>query len=614
MCGIVGFTGKPDTEKLQTMLRFIQHRGPDDDATCELENFQLGMRRLAIIDLTDDLYPITNETGEILCVFNGEIYNYQDLTAELKAKGHQFKTKSDTETIVHGYEEWGIDFVQKLRGMFVIVLYDKREKKLFLIRDRLGIKPLYYTEVEDRIVWASELKAILGAWDIDRSADNVSVLRFLMSRVHDDTDRTFFANIKRVLPGHYMQVDATGKKEIIRYWELKTNPDFKSAKPDKEYAAEFREQFTESMRLHLISDVPLGFTLSGGLDSSSVTSVAKGLIQQGSDTHTHNKLLTFSALHPGETIDESEYINEVVKHTGATAYSVVPNVDEFWREINTWMYYQEEPTISTAPYAYYTVMRKAKEHVKVLLSGQGGDELMAGYIPYFMSYIQSAQDAGAWWEIMRECIQGFDLYAPFVGQKLQAKFTAQPQINPLSALRVDNQAKETMRLISHRHERNLNKRLLFDITAGSVPNLLRYEDKNSMAHSIESRVPFLDHVFVEFVHTLPIDQKIKYGWNRHVYRLAMQGLIPEKNRTRRSKIGFVNSEWEWLQEKHVEIKAIFASAEFGSRSFWHADKVLDQFTQWVDGKIGGDGLFFWRVLSTELWMRIYVDKQVQLIS
>lgn len=614
MCGIVGFTGTKDTEKLQAMMDCIVHRGPDDDAKFEREHFQMGMRRLAIIDLTDDLYPMSNETGDVYCVFNGEIYNYQVLREELKAKGHDFKTASDTEVIIHGFEEWGVKVWERLRGMFVIILYDARIEQLYIVRDRMGIKPLYYSEVEEggesRLVFASELKAIVQNWPIDRSPDDASVWRFLLSRVHDDSKHTFFGNIKRLLPAHYIQIEADGNFRIERYWELQTNPEFKSTKSDVEYANEFRDQFVESMRLHLIADVPVGVTLSGGLDSSSVTCVARKLINEGTDVHTdHNKLMTFSALHPGETIDESEYINEVVKFAQTDAHSVVPNVDEFWNEINTWMYYQEEPTISTAPYAYYTVMREAHKYVTVLLSGQGGDELMAGYIPYFMSYIQSAQDAGLVWEILRESVQGFDLYAPFIKEKISARLNRDNVLSPRQMLTIPELvATEMKSRIEHTHDRNLNKRLLFDLTAGSVPNLLRYEDKNSMAHSIESRVPFLDHVFVEFVHSLPIDQKIKFGWNRYVYRNAMKGLMPEKNRLRRNKIGFVNSEWEWLKAKSTEILGIFRSDEFRSRKYWDATKVMQNFQAWVNGQIQGDGLFFWRVLSTELWMRLYVDQ------
>lgn len=610
MCGIVGFTGTPDKFKLKQMTDSIAHRGPDGESFYESDNVQLGMRRLSIIDLvTPNIYPVTNEEKTLFCEFNGEIYNYKDLRQELISQGHKFHTESDSETIVHGYEQWGEDVVKHLRGMFTFALYDTDKKQLMVARDRLGIKPMYYAEFDGRVIFASEIKAILAAWPIDRRPDDASVWRFLATRVHDDNKFTFFANVKRILPGHYMLIDEHGNYRFQQYWQPEVNPQFHSDKPDNYYSDLLREKILESMKLHLITDVPLGITLSGGLDSSAVASMARKLIDEGTDLHTEqNKLMTFSALHPGETIDESKYINEVIKFTNAEAHSVVPDVDSFWGEIDNWVYFQEEPTISTAPYAYFSVMREAHKYVKVLLSGQGGDELLAGYIPYFMSYVQSAQDAGRIWDIARETIQGFDLYAPFFKQKLESLLGKKTELNIRDLLKVDTGANdEIASRVQHAHAKNLNERLLFDITKGSVPNLLRYEDKNSMAHSIESRVPFLDHELVEMVLNMPIDQKIKHGWNRYVYRNAMKGLMPELNRKRRSKIGFVNSEWEWLKAKHNEIREIFASERFFSRKYWDGAKVLNEFNLWVAGARHGDGLMFWRILSTELWMRRFVD-------
>jgi asparagine synthase (glutamine-hydrolysing) len=332
-------------------------------------------------------------------------------------------------------------------------------------------------------------------------------------------------------------------------------------------------------------------------------------LKSGTDLHTHDRLLTFSAVHPGESIDESEYIAEVVRHTGAESIKVTPNVNDFWNEIDEWVYYQEEPTISTAPYAYYVVMREAHKRVKVLLSGQGGDELFAGYIPYFMSYIQTARDANAFMSILRESIKGFDIYKAFFKQKLDSVIKKNQFLNVNNLLTISAADKDEMHGgTQHKHFTNLNERLRFDLLHGSVPNLLRYEDKNSMAHSIESRVPFLDHKFVEYALSLPADQKIKNGWNRYVYRNAMKGLMPEKNRLRRSKVGFVNSEWQWMREKRELISGIFGSEPFNSRKYWNGHTVLHEFNEAVEGRKQGDYLMFWRILSVELWLRRYVDK------
>ncbi len=603
MCGIVGFTGKSDSEKLDKMVHSIFHRGPDDAAKMEIgDNFNVGYRRLAIIDLSKSIYPITNEDKTIEVVCNGEIYNYQQLAGELMRLGHKFRTSSDTEVIAHGYEEWGENVVNYLRGMFVIVLYDQKKDKLFIARDRLGIKPWYYAEVEGRIVFGSEIKGLLTGFDIPRDADETSVYKFLTSRVHDTDKNTFFKNIKRLLPGHKMVIDNHGNYRIEKYWNPTFTTQFSSKKSDSEYSEEFKEIFTEAVRLHLIADVPVGVTLSGGLDSSGITALATKLFK---DSHKDTKFYSFSAVHPGETINEEEFIDNVVDYTGVDSIKITPKVDTFWEDFDNWNYFQEEPVISGAPYAYYTVMREARKYVTVLLTGQGGDELLAGYIPYFMTYLQTAWDQGKYWEAAREIFMGRDLYAKFFFDKLKTKLNKKEEgINPRQMIiKTSDVQSEYVPL----QTRNLNQRLFEDVTSLTTPSLLRYEDKNSMANSLESRVPFFDHVVVEHIFNLPIDQKIKFGWNRYIYRQAMKGVIPEKNRLRRSKIGFTNPEWEWIERKKDKFIEIFSSDSFNSRKFWNGPKILENFERTLRGELKGDILFFWRVFSVEMWMRTYVD-------
>lgn len=601
MCGIVGFSGKPDNQTLDKMTQSIFHRGPDDGGRVVNDNFSVGYRRLAIIDLTMGLYPLTNEDKTIQVMNNGEIYNYQALREELEELGHKFSSESDTEVIAHGYEEWGEKVVNHLRGMFVIVLYNKNKDELFIARDRLGIKPLYYTQVDGRVVFGSEIKGLLSGFNINREVDQDSLYKFLTARIHDTNQDTFFKNIKRLLPGHYMVINNTGKFQIEKYWNPTYSTKFSSEKSDAEYSKEFRDIFIEAIKLHLIADVPVGVTLSGGLDSSGITSIAAKLYKEN---HPDTKLYSFSAVHPGETINEEEYIDNIVEATGVESIKMTPNVDNFWNEMDNWVYFQEEPVISTAPYAYYTVMREARKHVTVLLTGQGGDELLAGYIPYFMTYLQSAIDNGKVLEAFRETVAGKDLYTKFFVDKLIQKLKKENTINPNQMIVNTNNTE----FIRPQATRNLNKRLFEDVTSLTTPSLLRYEDKNSMANSLESRVPFFDHMVVEYIFNLPIDQKIKNGWTRHIYREAMKGLIPEKNRLRRSKIGFTNPEWEWIERRQQKFIDVFESDTFKSRPFWKADLVLQSFKLALENKIKGDVLFFWRVFITEMWMRTYVDK------
>jgi len=598
MCGLVGFSGSKNSAMIKKMNDSINHRGPDDESFLETDNFSVGFRRLAIIDLHKNLYPITNEDETLKIFLNGEIYNYQELKRELIAAGHSFKTESDTEVVAHGYEEWGLNIIKRLRGMFAIVLYDVKEDVLIISRDRLGIKPLYYTEFDGRVIFSSEIKGLLN-FPIDRSADLHEVEKFLRYRVHDDSKNTFFKNIKRLMPGHNMILDNQSNYRIEKYWEPTFSTQFASTKSDAEYASEFKEIFVNAIDLHLIGDVPVGVTLSGGLDSSGITSIANKLYKE---KHSDQPFYAFSAIHPGETINEEEYIDEVVNFTGVTSIKMIPDLDKFWEDFDTWLYFQEEPVISGAPYAYYTVMREARKKVTVLLSGQGGDELLAGYIPYFLTYLKSAIDNGKYIQGLREMFAGRDLYSKFFFDKLVEQIKSEAKIDIQNIVQ-----KVSENEVNFKSFKNLNERLFQDVTKLTTPSLLRYEDKNSMANSLESRVPFFDHVVVEYIFNLPIDQKIKHGWNRFIYRNAVKGLIPEKNRLRRSKVGFTNPEWEWIERKQDKFIEVFESDTFKSREFWNANLALTEFKDALSGKKKGDIMFFWRLFITEMWLRKFVD-------
>jgi asparagine synthase (glutamine-hydrolysing) len=607
MCGIAGFTGN-NKDLLHKMLNSIEHRGPDGEGMEVNEDFSIGMRRLAIIDPNGGWQPIYNRDGSVCIVFNGEIYNYEEIWKELKELGYEFKTDhSDTETILHGYEAWGEKVLDKLTGMFAFAIYDASKQELFVARDRLGIKPLYYHQNGSKVTFASEIKVLFQDTDIPRRP-NLSVLyEFLMYRVHDSREETFFEGVKRLLPGHYMILDKNGIKKIERYWYPTYNTEFQSKKSDDAYAEEFYALFKKVMRRHLISDVPVGVSLSGGLDSSGVSCVMHELMKEGTNLHTNGKLHTFSAVFPNQSIDESEYIHEVEKYIGSEPHYAYPKVEEFWDEIMEWVFFQEEPTISSAPYAYYSVYREAHKHVKVMLSGNGGDELLAGYVPYFRAYMTSALDQRHFLAGAREFIKGWDIYKKFVKDAVSDKLNPkQPAMTMKEMLAETYQHGNPFKFTP---SRNLNERLLQDVTRYSTPNLLRYEDKNSMAFSIESRVPFLDHELVEYIFQLPMDQKIKKGWNRAIYRNAMKGHMPDKNRLRRNKIGFTNPELPWLKARKDMILEIFRSEQFKKRGLYDADRIAEKFEAWLDG-YPGDGLIFWRILITELWMRRYIDPSV----
>ncbi len=588
------------------MLAVMEHRGPDGSGTEINSHVSLGMRRLAVVDVDTGDQPQYSDDRELALVFNGEIYNAPELRRELGEKGRHFVTDhSDTEVILRGYEEWGRSVVDHLLGMFAFAIWDGSRQELFLARDRLGIKPLYYACHDGRFIFGSEIKALLQDETVPRSPDEEVLLRFLLFRVHDATEDTFFAGIKRLLPAHWMVVRDGRIVEQNRYWDPPVSLDFSSDRPDDDYAEEFLALFERVVRRHLIADVPVGIPLSGGLDSSGVASMVAQLIQQGADLHTAGRLHTFSALYPGETIDESEYIHEVERYVNSVPHYAYPTVEGFWDEMGEWLWFQEEPTIATAPHAYYSVYRIAKGTVKVMLSGNGGDELLAGYIPYFRTYWTSAMQQRHWIAGMSEFIYGFDLYRKFFREALETRlpWVRVMTMNDLLTLN-GNRPK-----VSYSASSNLNRRLADDVLAYSTPNLLRYEDKNSMAFSIEARVPFLDHELVEFIFRLPIDQKIKRGWTRAIYRRAMRGRMPERNRLRRDKIGFTNPEVGWMRSRASQVRQIFASEPCRGRGIYDSARLVESFDRWLAGA-PGDVLMFWRVLVSELWMQRYIDQRV----
>ncbi|MGE5327725.1 MAG: asparagine synthase (glutamine-hydrolyzing) [Thiobacillus sp.] len=598
MCGIAGVYGCKDRDLLEKMNKTMAHRGPDGHGIFMDGKVGLAHRRLTIIDTTNaGSQPMFYDDKRYVLVFNGEIYNYRELKIELAAKGHKFHSDSDSEVIIVGYKEWGVKVLDKILGMFAFVLYDTKTKEMFIGRDRLGIKPLYYIE-KPFFAFASEIKSLMEVPGVSRKVNADSLARFLKFRVHDNDENTFFAGVKRLLPGHYMVVK-DGKLTIKKYWELKWNAEFTGSKSDEEYAKEFYDVWQRVMQRHLISDVALGFNLSGGLDSSGVVSTAADLVKAGAeDIHTSGKLYTFSALFPNQSIDESMYIHEVENRVNSTPVYSYPKPDEFWDEIMDWVYTQEEPTISSAPYAYYSVFREAAKHVKVSLSGNGGDEILAGYLPYFRTYLQSAIDSGHYGRALSELIRGVPLFYRQYLERLDIMIHG--QYKNMDSFLGDELAEYKGTKFSY--SRNLNERLSQDVTKYSTPNLLRYEDKNSMAFGLESRVPFLDSELVEFVFGLPIDQKIKKGWTRYVYRNAMKGHMPELNRLRRSKIGFTNPEVAWIKHNATKIREVFASEKLAQHGLFNQNELLESFDRWLDGSERIDVLVYWRILVSQLWI------------
>lgn len=616
MCGIFGVLGSVDKELLSAMSKALWHRGPDDTGFFFGNKVALGNTRLSIIDIKGGHQPIHNENSTIWITFNGEIYNFQELRLELEIAGHKFYTHSDTEVIIHAYEEWGQDCVEKFNGMWAFAIWDSNKKQLFLSRDRLGIKPLYYFSQGSHFVFASEIKAILLDKLISRAPNDKMIYEYLTYGFHDHTEQTFFSEVKRLLPACNLMTD--GNEAVIKkYWNIPfTNKEIEiSNKNDNIYARRFLELFKDSVRAQLISEVPLGTSLSGGLDSSSIVCMTNQLLWVNSGAREHaaavaeDRQKTFTAGF-GDKTDEREYAEAVNLQSGAEKNLVFPTSKRLWNDINRLVYFQEEPFLGTSVYAHWEVMKLASQKVKVVLDGQGGDELLAGYLVYHLVFIKDLLKQRKIISFIKESVSSLDIIAPSLRYYF---FWSYPKrLKEIKALLNKEfvsefaEAKQESALTKYE---DLPALMYRDVTDTSLPALLRYEDKNSMAFSIESRVPFLDHRLVEYVSSLPITQKLKNGWTKRVLRNAMKGIVPEKIRKRRKKSAFATPQETWLKELGKEIKEVFASSQFRDRKYFNQKEVLKKFDEFCSGGSKRHHDIIWRMLNLELWLRMFIDEK-----
>ncbi|MFA9288419.1 MAG: asparagine synthase (glutamine-hydrolyzing) [Weeksellaceae bacterium] len=612
MCGIAGFNGPKDSQLLRQMSTEMQHRGPDGEGFYEHADVSLLSRRLAIIDRKGGDQPIYNEDKSMVVVFNGEIYNYRELREELIQLGHKFKTQSDTEVIIHGYEEWGVASFDKLNGMFGIAIYDTKKKQLIVARDHFGIKPIYFADTKSGIIFASELKPILHSGQIKAEVNEKILYRYLKYRIHDENRETFFAGIHRLLPGEYMTIKA-GKYEIKTFSTLETDlHKLSEEKHDgvvsEDQIKEFQNLLFDSVNRRLISEVPVGTCLSGGLDSSSMVAIVNHLLQDhtSESKSVGKKQNTFSAVFPGSANDEEKYIDELLsKTTNVTSHKVYPKPEEFFTDLEDFIRTQEEPTISTGPYAQYQVMREAHKHVTVLLDGQGADEMMAGYLPYYFVYLNQLYLKGSAKTLISELWSSRDILSKYFVTLVKQKLNLKKNIPVSSVLDKKFAAKHKQEQFPTKAAA-LKKRLIDDIFRNSLQSLLRYEDRNTMRFSIEGRVPFLDIRLLRYLFSLPEEAIIKHGWNKFILREAMKDYLPESIYKRRNKIGFTTPEDEWFIRMKNRIYHIFLSESFANRPYFNQPEVLKAFQRFIEGK-SDDTMLFWRVLNVELWLREFID-------
>ena len=616
MCGISGSYGfGAGTEDIaRRMNACLAHRGPDGEGLFLSGSTGLAHRRLAIIDRESGDQPMTTADGRHTIVYNGEVYNYLELRAELEATGRTFATDSDTEVLLQAHAAWGSDSYDRFNGMFAFAIHDAETDTLTIARDHFGIKPLYYwhDETTGRVLFSSEIRALLAAGVFEAAPDDRAVYRYLKFRAHDDDEQTFFAGVKRLMAGQMLVIDADGVR-IEPFTRLQDELREIASRPGRPYSEqvvdEYRERFMESVRLRLQSEVPVGTSLSGGLDSSAVAAViAKHLREQPEDgdfAAVGSRQNTFSAVFPNSSNDEERYVDALLAdYQGQiTAHKIHPDSREFLEDLQDFVRTQEEPIISSGPYAQYAVMREASKHVTVLLDGQGADEMMAGYNPYFYVYLRQLRRQKRFKELASEVVGSRDILRKLARTKYSGR-TSVPIEALLNSGFVAAHAGEKVTSVQD----DLKERLLQDTFRSSLPSLLRYEDRNTMRFSIEGRVPFVDKELLKFLFSLDESAIIHDGWNKRILRESMFGILPDMISKRRNKIGFTTPESEWFRKNAAALREIFASATFASRPYFESRSVLALFDDYMAHPDKHGTLMFWRLLNVELWMRAFFDQ------
>jgi asparagine synthase (glutamine-hydrolysing) len=625
MCGICGklefdLQARVSPALVKVMADTISHRGPDDEGYYVSGSIGLGFRRLSIIDLNTGHQPISNEDGSVWIVFNGEIYNYKELREFLLSQGHVFKTRTDTEVIVHLYEEFAEHCVEKLRGMFAFAIWDDRRKLLFIARDRLGIKPLYYASSSTSLVFASEMKAILADPGVHRELEPATIDRFL-SFNYTPGEETFFKNIHKLEPAHYMVV-RQGELRIRRYWDLHFSTELEH--PNQKQAEErLVNLLEESVRLHMISDVPVGFLLSGGLDSTAMLSLAAGKSVQPISSYT----IGFSE--PGIE-DERPYARLAASRYGVKHYEMTMTSKDFVDFLPQYVWHMEEGVCEPPAIALYYISKLAKEHVKVLISGEGGDEAFAGYPNYrnllWLERLKSAlgplrgvfsSALGAFNSVARS--KKIAKYLPLLDIPLSSYYysrTASPfsffnqPANPVysSAFASVVDKRKSLSGVQKYLQgdlNNLNKMLYVDTKTWLPDDLLIKADKITMANSVELRVPFLDHKVMEFAASLPANFKVHGFTTKYLAKKALSHRVPQEI-INRKKTGFPVPYESWLRtDLNSWLRDLLFSQRAMERGYFDRGGVENLFSKNSETGAYSKEIFCLAVL--ELWHRIFSD-------
>ena len=656
MCGIAGIFNSNQnirTEWIVRMTNALKHRGPDDEGYLAVDtktkdlnplagvdskvkyprieeynndaDLFFGHRRLSILDPSSlGHQPMSNNDKTLWIIHNGEIYNYRELREELKSLGFNFQTNTDTEVLLAAYQEWGEGCLGKLNGMWAFVIYDKRENCLFGSRDRTGVKPLYYYLDSNFFAFASEIKSLVRIPMIKTGINPNAVFDYFVFNWQESEEEGFFKNICELQPSHgfhYCLTTKTLKK--WKYYDLKFTECWQDF--DKNKLKGFTEKINElvfnavSLRLH--SDVPVGFCLSGGIDSSTVVCIVNKILEKGNIDQIGERQRVLTACYDNDkAIDESKWAELVTESTKTTWYRTFPDSKDFLEDLEDLVYTQDIPFGSTTIYAQYRVMKLAKEsNIKVLLDGQGADELFAGYQAYYRTFFAEILRNLNISAFIRELknLDNSPLNMKFLLTSLAKLYCARVFPPPIKRylFKVNNKEfkylnndfwdENSVRLesLKNKADTSLNLMLHKHINRQSLKSLLRYEDRNSMRFSIEARTPFADDTeLIEYVFQIPSVYKIHNGWSKYLLRESIKGLIPEEIRLRKDKVGFATPEFRWLNEMKNEFKEYITT---DMEEFIDTKKLLGDWDLLINGQVKSGVTTIWRFINFAVWKKVY---------
>jgi asparagine synthase (glutamine-hydrolysing) len=590
MCGIAGIWqrgGEPiDAGALTQMATILAHRGPDGCGAHIAGEIGLANRRLRILDLSEAAdQPLGLADGRVWITFNGEIHNYLELRRELESRGASFRTRTDTEVALWAYAIWGVECFERFNGMWALALWDARHRQLVLSRDRFGIKPLYYSVRGARVCFASEAKAILAAFPQERQADHGEIERFLAGAYPDSGEATFFENVKNVLPATYL-IFSRDQTRTAGYWTF--TPGVEEPKP--EAVDEFRELLADAVRVRTRSDVPVGACLSGGLDSSTVVSLVD---VPGQVLHC------FSTHYDEPDYDESRYAALVAKRRRLKVHWVRPHPRGMVETMRKIVWHHDAPTPVRGRFAEWFVMREAARHVKVVLAGHGSDELLAGYardvLPYLIDRVRREMRVRP--DLIREAVR-----LGRVGSSLHW----------FALTAMSGYLRDPRRRGARSYASTLNNLLWHGFRSHGLPESLHGDDALSMAFSLESRAPFLDHRIVELCFSLPFHDKIADGWTKALLRRSMTDVLPEEILARRRKLGFQApvASWLCLDDNWLAVRELLLDRRSGQRGMFDRRRLELELAAFHRGSFRYTRMRVsqvWRWITLELWFREFLD-------